>query len=184
MWIQVCVFAYGQTGSGKTYTMMGRPGQKGLIPRSLKHLFEASESLGAQGWKYELQVSVLEIYNEKIKDLLLSESESLPAFFSKKINHKKKKRSLLRKLSKRPVRSELTTETVCNIEQIESILEEASQRRSVAKTQMNEYSSRSHFIISLQISGLNLVVSFWLTFVCYTDFQNFVLITNTLISEI
>ena len=56
---QVCIFAYGQTGSGKTYTMMGRPEapeQKGLIPRSLEQIFQASQSLQSQGWKYKMQV--------------------------------------------------------------------------------------------------------------------------------
>ena len=56
---QVCIFAYGQTGSGKTYTMMGRPDpfeQKGLIPRSLEQIFQTSQSLQSQGWKYKMQV--------------------------------------------------------------------------------------------------------------------------------
>lgn len=59
---QVCIFAYGQTGSGKTYTMMGRtdaPDQKGLIPRSLEQIFQASQSLRDQGWKYSMRVSIL-----------------------------------------------------------------------------------------------------------------------------
>ncbi|KAL3651907.1 hypothetical protein CASFOL_004909 [Castilleja foliolosa] len=51
----------------KTYTMMGKPGladQKGLIPRSLQQVFETRQILEAQGWKYEMQVSMLEIYNK------------------------------------------------------------------------------------------------------------------------
>lgn len=59
---QVCIFAYGQTGSGKTYTMMGRPDApdlKGLIPRSLEQIFQTSQSLKDQGWKYKMQVSIL-----------------------------------------------------------------------------------------------------------------------------
>lgn len=59
---QVCIFAYGQTGSGKTYTMMGKPdapGLKGLIPRSLEQIFQISQSLKDQGWKYKMQVSIL-----------------------------------------------------------------------------------------------------------------------------
>lgn len=58
---QVCIFAYGQTGSGKTYTMMGRPEaseQKGLIPRSLEQIFQASQALQTQGWKYKMQVKL------------------------------------------------------------------------------------------------------------------------------
>lgn len=59
---QVCIFAYGQTGSGKTYTMMGKPGHpdlKGLIPRSLEQIFQTRQSLLSQGWKYEMQVSII-----------------------------------------------------------------------------------------------------------------------------
>ncbi|GKA99031.1 kinesin-like protein KIN-14N, partial [Tanacetum coccineum] len=70
---KVCIFAYGQTGSGKTHTMIGTPGNhdhKGLIPRSLEQIFEAKQTLQNQGWKYEMQVSMLEIYNETIRDLL------------------------------------------------------------------------------------------------------------------
>nr|CAB3451658.1 unnamed protein product [Digitaria exilis] len=70
---KVCIFAYGQTGSGKTHTMMGNPelqDQKGMIPRSLEQIFQASQALNSQGWKYKMQASMLEIYNETIRDLL------------------------------------------------------------------------------------------------------------------
>ncbi|KAL8209759.1 hypothetical protein R6Q57_006491 [Mikania cordata] len=70
---KVCIFAYGQTGSGKTHTMMGTPGnleEERLIPRSLEQIFESRQTLQNQGWKYEMQVSMLEIYNETIRDLL------------------------------------------------------------------------------------------------------------------
>nr|VDC75285.1 unnamed protein product [Brassica rapa] len=79
---KVCIFAYGQTGSGKTYTMMGRPGnpeEKGLIPRCLEQIFQTRQSLRSQGWKYELQVSMLEIYNETIRDLLSTNKEAVRA---------------------------------------------------------------------------------------------------------
>lgn len=59
---QVCVFAYGQTGSGKTFTMMGRPEapeQKGLIPRSLEQIFQTSQALKTQGWRFKMQASFL-----------------------------------------------------------------------------------------------------------------------------
>ncbi|KAG0488041.1 hypothetical protein HPP92_006852 [Vanilla planifolia] len=59
----VCIFAYGQTGSEA-------PEQKGLIPRSLEQIFETSQSLQCQGWTYKIQASMLEIYNETIRDLL------------------------------------------------------------------------------------------------------------------
>ncbi|KAG4996686.1 hypothetical protein JHK85_028125 [Glycine max] len=76
--LQVCIFAYGQTGSGKTYTMMGRPGhleEKGLIPRSLEQIFQTKQSQQPQELLIRfslqsLQVSMLEIYNETIRDLI------------------------------------------------------------------------------------------------------------------
>ncbi|KAI5014859.1 hypothetical protein ZWY2020_056249 [Hordeum vulgare] len=78
---KVCIFAYGQTGSGKTHTMMGNPefnDQKGLIPRSLEQIFETSQSLMSQGWKYKMQASMLEIYNETIvSDLTIVDVRSI-----------------------------------------------------------------------------------------------------------
>ena len=67
---KVCIFAYGQTGSGKTHTMLGRPGDHGMIPRAMDMLFATSESMGKQGWRFEMRASMLEIYNEEYKDLL------------------------------------------------------------------------------------------------------------------
>ena len=90
----VCVFAYGQTGSGKTYTMEGGHGlevesESGMIPRTIKQIFEVKRRLTDKHWNYKLQVlssfnsfqklkrtlqaSFLEIYNEEIRDLLLTD---------------------------------------------------------------------------------------------------------------
>jgi len=69
----VCIFAYGQTGTGKTFTMEGTPEHRGVNYRTLEELFRVSEE--RQGTiKYELLVSMLEVYNEKIKDLLAGNS--------------------------------------------------------------------------------------------------------------
>lgn len=69
----VCIFAYGQTGTGKTFTMEGTPDHRGVNYRTLEELFRISEE--RQGTiKYELLVSMLEVYNEKIKDLLAGNS--------------------------------------------------------------------------------------------------------------
>ena len=59
----VCVFAYGQTGSGKTYTMEGGPGviedaeQSGVIPRTIRQIFEMKKQLIEKNWEYKLHVS-------------------------------------------------------------------------------------------------------------------------------
>ena len=65
----VCIFAYGQTGSGKTYTMAGIPSDRGVNTRALDELFEkCSERRGE--WLDTISISVLEVYNEEIRDLL------------------------------------------------------------------------------------------------------------------
>lgn len=72
----VCIFAYGQTGTGKTFTMEGTPEHRGVNYRTLEELFRISKE--RQGMKYELLVSMLEVYNEKIRDLL-AENVSEPS---------------------------------------------------------------------------------------------------------
>jgi kinesin family protein C1 len=58
----VCLFSYGQTGSGKTHTMQGGTGEHaGLIPRSVRQILDTSVKLAGQGWKYQLEVSFLEV---------------------------------------------------------------------------------------------------------------------------
>jgi kinesin family protein C1 len=81
----VCIFAYGQTGSGKTYTMSGSGGvgdgdggdnsgglgeHLGVIPRTAELLGRLVEELRCMGWDFKIEASMLEIYNEKIRDLL------------------------------------------------------------------------------------------------------------------
>lgn len=149
---KVCIFAYGQTGSGKTHTMMGTPGSyddKGLIPRSLEQIFEAREKLKEQGWKYEMQVSMLEIYNETIRDLLSSNKSSSTDSGNKQqyaIKHDSNGNTSV---------ADLTIVDVRSSKEVAFLLNRAAQSRSVGKTQMNEQSSRSHFVFTLRISGVN-----------------------------
>ncbi|KAH8493510.1 hypothetical protein H0E87_020315 [Populus deltoides] len=150
---KVCIFAYGQTGSGKTYTMMGRPEapeQKGLIPRSLEQIFQTSQSLMAQGWKYKMQASMLEIYNETIRDLLSTNKSS-----STENGAPGKQYTIKHDANGNTYVTDLTIVDVCRMEEISSLLRQAAQSRSVGKTQMNEQSSRSHFVFTLRISGVN-----------------------------
>ncbi|XP_051135566.1 kinesin-like protein KIN-14N [Andrographis paniculata] len=145
---KVCIFAYGQTGSGKTYTMMGKPNQadeKGLIPRSLEQVFETRQLLEAEGWKYEMQVSMLEIYNETIRDLLAPS----------RVDNAGKQYTIKHDANGNTYVSDLTTFDVRSSREVSYLLERASQSRSVGKTQMNEQSSRSHFVFTLRISGVN-----------------------------
>ncbi|XP_058091957.1 kinesin-like protein KIN-14D [Magnolia sinica] len=150
---KVCIFAYGQTGSGKTYTMMGRPEdpeQKGLIPRSLEQIFQTSQSLLSQGWSYKMQASMLEIYNETVRDLLSPNRSSSPENSSLG-----KQYTIKHDANGNTFVSDLTVVDVCSIREVSSLLHQASQSRSVGKTQMNEQSSRSHFVFTLRITGIN-----------------------------
>ncbi|KAG7962731.1 hypothetical protein I3843_09G079700 [Carya illinoinensis] len=155
---KVCIFAYGQTGSGKTYTMMGKPEtleQKGLIPRSLEQIFQTSQSLQGQGWKYKMQASMLEIYNETIRDLL-STNRSNGLDMSRTENGIPGKQYTIKHDANGNTHvSDLTIVDVCSIKEISSLLQQAAQSRSVGRTQMNEQSSRSHFVFTLRISGVN-----------------------------
>ncbi|EEF39523.1 kinesin, putative [Ricinus communis] len=151
---KVCIFAYGQTGSGKTYTMMGKPGdseQKGLIPRSLEQIFQTRQSLQSQGWKYEMQVSMLEIYNETIRDLLSTNRDS-----SRTENSTNGKQYAIKHDANGNTHvSDLTIVDVRSTREVSFLLDRAANSRSVGKTQMNEQSSRSHFVFTLRISGMN-----------------------------
>ena len=66
-----CVFAYGQTGTGKTYTMQGPANDPGVTYRAVKDLFETAERAAMHGYNFSFRISVLEIYNERIFDLLV-----------------------------------------------------------------------------------------------------------------
>ncbi|TXG67355.1 hypothetical protein EZV62_008630 [Acer yangbiense] len=151
---KVCIFAYGQTGSGKTYTMMGKPGQpdqKGLIPRSLEQIFQTRQALKSQGWKYEMQVSMLEIYNETVRDLLSSNRDS-----SRMENGNATKQYAIKHDANGNTHvSDLTVVDVCSTKEVAFLLDQAAHSRSVGKTQMNEQSSRSHFVFTMRISGVN-----------------------------
>ncbi|RZB63365.1 kinesin-like protein KIN-14C [Glycine soja] len=158
---KVCIFAYGQTGSGKTYTMMGRPDApdlKGLIPRSLEQIFEISQSLKDQGWTFKMQASVLEIYNETIRDLLSSNRSS--GIDSTRTENGvpvsgKQPYTIMHDANGNTHVSDLTIRNVSSASEISSLLQQAAQSRSVGRTHMNEQSSRSHFVFTLRISGTN-----------------------------
>ncbi|MCO5571610.1 hypothetical protein L7F22_025356 [Adiantum nelumboides] len=146
---KVCIFAYGQTGSGKTHTMLGNPDdahQRGVIPRSLEQIFKASQSLRFQGWSFQMQASMLEIYNETIRDLLAP---------STKVDMTAKQYLVKHDNNGNTSVSDLTLIEVTTWKEVSSLLHRASQSRAVGKTAMNEQSSRSHCVFTLRISGLN-----------------------------
>jgi len=137
------IFAYGQTGSGKTFTMNGvleNPELEGLIPRIIKEIFERIAT-GSSDIEYNVKVSMIEIYMEKIKDLVDPTRENL------NVREEKGKGLYIEGLSE--------TEVI-NVEEVYTVLKIGNDNRSVAFTKMNDNSSRSHSIVIITIKQNNL----------------------------
>jgi len=139
----ICIFAYGQTGSGKTFTMEGNEEHPGLNRRALAELFKVCEDRKAD-WSYEISVSVMEIYNEKLMDLLSDDSKSGKAQLD--IRHGKQG----------PHVPGLTKVNVSTVEEVQEHFAEAKKGRHTSMTDMNEASSRSHAILVVWVVGTNL----------------------------
>lgn len=149
----VCVFAYGQTGSGKTFTMEGGEDaesdedQAGMIPRTIRQIFETQERLKEKSWTYKLQASFLEIYNEEVRDLLAVDKDLK---YDIKMTDSKGSDLLV---------TNLRIEDVTTEAQVASLLRRAGKTRAQAKTLCNERSSRSHSVFILRIEGHNTATS-------------------------
>ena len=133
----VCVFAYGQTGSGKTYTMMGSEHDRGLIPRICESMFlkMVEGRSKVEGTTYKVEVSYLEIYNERVKDLLKKNS-----------THNLKVRE---HPSQGPYVQDLSKHLVMEYRDILRLMEQGNDLRTTAATNMNDTSSRSHAIFTI-----------------------------------
>lgn len=143
----VCIFAYGQTGTGKTFTMEGTPDNRGVNYRTLKNLFEITKERENR-YSYEISVSVLEVYNEQIRDLLVPASQNASAA----------KRFEIRQVNEGNHHVPgLVEARVTSIEEVWDVLKTGSSARAVGKTTANEHSSRSHCIHCVMVKGENLL---------------------------
>ncbi|XP_061667617.1 kinesin-like protein KIF13B isoform X3 [Syngnathoides biaculeatus] len=131
-----CIFAYGQTGSGKSYTMMGSAEQPGLIPRLCRSLFSRSIQEAREGESFTVEVSYMEIYNEKVRDLLDPKGSRQTL--------KVREHNVLG-----PYVDGLSRLAVASYKDIESLMSEGNKSRTVAATNMNEESSRSHAVFNI-----------------------------------
>ncbi|XP_039652106.1 kinesin-like protein KIFC3 [Perca fluviatilis] len=138
----VCIFAYGQTGSGKTYTMEGVPDNPGINQRALRLLFsEVTEK--APDWDYKISVSMVEIYNETLRNLL---GENPSDKLDIKMNPDGSGQLYV---------PGLTEFTVQSPEDINRVFELGHMNRATACTNLNEHSSRSHALLIITVSGFN-----------------------------
>ncbi|SCZ91473.1 BZ3500_MvSof-1268-A1-R1_Chr1-2g01433 [Microbotryum saponariae] len=152
------VFAYGQTASGKTHTMMGTEAEPGIIPLAIDELFTfihrvsgvASTTCGTftlillyvqqnDSRSFSLRVSFLEIYNEQLRDLLISNPKSTKPL------EVVGEDGTVKGLEERPVA--MPSEVL-------SLLHEGDQRRRVGATDWNERSSRSHSVFVVTIESM------------------------------
>ncbi|TSN67084.1 Codanin-1 [Bagarius yarrelli] len=134
----VCLFAYGQTGSGKTYTMMGNPDSVGLTPRICQGLFQSGVD-SSDGQTCRVEVSFLEIYNERVRDLLRGADQKKPAALRVREHPEKG-----------PYVQGLTQHVVEDSKQAIDLLEEGIANRITAATHVHDASSRSHAIFTIQ----------------------------------
>jgi len=134
----VCIFAYGQTGAGKSYTMMGKGhdgDQSGIIPRMCKDLFVKIDQISDEDSQYSVEVSYMEIYCERVRDLLNPNSKG---------NLRVREHPLLG-----PYVEDLSKLAVTSYNDIYVLMEEGNKARTVAATNMNESSSRSHAVFTI-----------------------------------
>ncbi|XP_048586357.1 kinesin-like protein KIF16B isoform X2 [Nematostella vectensis] len=139
-----CIFAYGQTGSGKTYTMMGHNGDTGLIPRICENMFHrmTENSNADDGLSFRTEVSYLEIYQERVRDLLRPPTKGRAAHSLRVREHPKEG----------PYVQDLTKHLVSDYAAIEHLMEQGNSHRVTASTGMNDVSSRSHAIFTMNFT--------------------------------
>jgi len=135
----VCIFAYGQTGSGKTFTMEGPVDNPGVNSRALQELFDNIAKRAEQSFEYKISVTVLEIYNDEVHDLLTDEQKNLD----------------VRQGPNGIFVPGLTVRDVTEPGMIHEIMKDAKRNRSVTATKMNQESSRSHLILTVMSEGEN-----------------------------
>ncbi|XP_072403827.1 kinesin-like protein KIFC3 isoform X2 [Chiloscyllium punctatum] len=139
----VCIFAYGQTGSGKTYTMEGSPEDPGINQRALRLLFGEVAERSAD-WDLTITVSMAEIYNETLRNLLAKDpSEKLEIKLSPDGSGQLYVPGLIQ------IRVE-------SVDDINKVFELGRVNRATDFTNVNERSSRSHALLIVSVTGVNL----------------------------
>ncbi|XP_012042732.2 kinesin-like protein KIF1B isoform X13 [Ovis aries] len=133
----VCIFAYGQTGAGKSYTMMGKQeeSQAGIIPQLCEELFEKINDNCNEEMSYSVEVSYMEIYCERVRDLLNPKNKG---------HLRVREHPLLG-----PYVEDLSKLAVTSYTDIADLMDAGNKARTVAATNMNETSSRSHAVFTI-----------------------------------
>ena len=137
-----CLFAYGQTGSGKSYSMIGYGANKGIVPIATDEIFKRIKNT-TDGTTFQVNFSMLEIYNEKTQDLMINPQKRPQGGL--KIRQSKLLGVYVEGLTKHPVDS---------YEDIEKKMALGTEHRTVGSTLMNATSSRAHTIIQIEFKQI------------------------------
>ncbi len=129
-----CILAYGQTGSGKSYSMVGDGRDAGIIPRICRTLFKRIAEEEDPTITYTVEVAYFEIYNEQVRDLLNPTGGRLKVREHPHLG---------------PYVEDLARLAVATYEGVADLIDQGDKARTVAATQMNESSSRSHAVFTL-----------------------------------
>ncbi|KAJ1635055.1 P-loop containing nucleoside triphosphate hydrolase protein [Pavlovales sp. CCMP2436] len=154
----VCIFAYGATGSGKTFTMTGPVADRGLNPRALQDILAHAERRRGEEESVELRVSMLEIYNNRLRDLMGEAAkgeagedscklELTPAFFSEWTGP----------AAFAAAPPGLFSARVHNVDDIMTVMATGNALRARASTELNTLSSRSHTVLLVHATTTNLL---------------------------
>ncbi|XP_052197998.1 kinesin-like protein KIN-14R isoform X2 [Diospyros lotus] len=138
----VCIFAYGQTGTGKTFTMEGTEQNRGVNYRTLEELFKVAKER-SETFTYSISVSVLEVYNEQIRDLLAASPTS--------------KKLEIKQATEGHHVPGIVEAKVENIREVWNVLQVGSSARAVGSNNVNEHSSRSHCMLCIMVRAKNLM---------------------------
>eukprot|EP00752_Nemacystus_decipiens_P004692 g4280.t1 len=147
----VCIFAYGQTGSGKTFTMEGPSSNPGVNTRALTNMFSIAKERSSDV-KYTFHMSMMEIYNEAVYDLLGNTKDVRQSPHG---GNSKTSLDIRQNAAGGTSVPGLTEVLVGGMEEVSAQLERGGKNRAVGAHDMNEHSSRSHMIFNVRVEGTN-----------------------------
>lgn len=137
------VFAYGQSGSGKTHTMTGKLSNKemwGMMPQVVDYLFSEIKKLTSKTKSFKVKVSYVELYNGKSRDLLAKKQVNL---------------EIKQNMAKNFYVKGAEMPEVTSFEEAIKHFNAGTERRQTASTDLNDTSSRSHSLFTVQIDQLD-----------------------------
>lgn len=150
----VCIFAYGQTGTGKTWTITGKEGQEGLVPKAIREVY-ALAAKRQKMWDTKIEIQMLELYCDKLRDLL--RTPHIKQTYTCKVHSKSKNghHDIKPDSHGNMVVTNSVSVSAPTVEECFAIYEEGQAARKVRKTGMNDESSRSHLMFTMHVTSTN-----------------------------